>query len=86
MRPLERSLTSGLLDGSCCGGLDTCWGSAMPLEAEDCHRRDRSVVLALNQGLRAALNIDEKRAHLANIGREHLIDDICIQEYLPPES
>ncbi len=26
-----------------------------------------------------------KRAHLADIRREHLIDQICFQEILPPE-
>jgi hypothetical protein len=47
---------------------------------------DRSVVLAMTQGLGADLTNDQKRAHLADIGREHLIDEICLQEYLPPES
>ena len=47
---------------------------------------DRSVVLALTQGLGAALTNDEKRAHPTDIGRGHLIDDVCVQEYLPPES
>ena len=47
---------------------------------------DRSVVLAMAQGIGAALTNDEKRAHLANVGREHLIDQVCIQEILPPES
>ena len=47
---------------------------------------DRSVVLALTQGLGSALTNDEKRAHLADIRREHLIDDVCVQEYLPPGS
>ena len=47
---------------------------------------DRSVVLAMMQGIGAALINDEKRAHLADIGREHLIDEICVQEYLPPEN
>ena len=47
---------------------------------------DRSVVLALTQGLGAALTNDEKRAHLADIGRDNLIDEVCVQEYLPRES
>jgi hypothetical protein len=46
---------------------------------------DRSLVLAMTQGVGAPLNNDEKRAHLADIGRGHMIDDICIQEILPPE-
>ena len=46
---------------------------------------DQSVVLALTQGVGAYLSNEEKRAHLADIRREHLIPDICIQEILPPE-
>jgi hypothetical protein len=46
---------------------------------------DRSLVLAMTQGVGAALSNDQKRAHLADIGRAHLIDDVCVQEYIPPE-
>ncbi len=46
---------------------------------------DRSLVLAMTQGLGADLPNEAKRAHLADIGREHLIDQICLQEILPPE-
>jgi hypothetical protein len=46
---------------------------------------DRSLVLAMTQGIGAPLTNDEKRAHLADIGREHLIDEVCVQEYIPPE-
>lgn len=46
---------------------------------------DRSVVLAMTQGIGAALTNEEKRAHLADIAREHLIDEVCVQEYIPPE-
>jgi hypothetical protein len=46
---------------------------------------DRSVVLAMTQGIGANLTNDEKRAHLADTRREHLIDQVCIQEILPPE-
>jgi hypothetical protein len=46
---------------------------------------DRSVVLAMTQGIGANLTNDEKRAHLADIRREHLIDQICVQEILPPD-
>ena len=46
---------------------------------------DRSLVLAMTQGLGANLTNDEKRAHLADLKREHLIDRVCIQEILPPE-
>lgn len=44
---------------------------------------DRSVVLAMTQGVGAPLPREEKRLHLFDIGREHLIDDV-IQEVLPP--
>lgn len=46
---------------------------------------DRSLVLAMTQGVGAALSNEHKRAHLADIGRAHLIDQVCIQEILPPE-
>ncbi len=46
---------------------------------------DRTLVLAMTQGLGAALSNEAKRAHLADIGREHLVDQICRQEILPPE-
>ena len=46
---------------------------------------DRSIMMALTQGIGAHLSNDQKRAHLADIRREHLIDDICVQEILPPE-
>ncbi len=45
---------------------------------------DRSMVLAMTQGVGARLSGDQKRAHLADIGRDHLIDDV-VQEILPPE-
>ena len=48
-------------------------------------KSDRSLVLALTQGIGATLTNDEKRAHLADIGREHLIDEVCVVEILPPE-
>jgi hypothetical protein len=46
---------------------------------------DRSLVLAMTQGVGANLTNDHKRAHLRDLGREGLIDDVCIQEILPPE-
>ncbi len=46
---------------------------------------DRSLVLAMVQGLGAELPNEAKRAHLADLGREHLIDQVCLQEILPPE-
>jgi len=46
---------------------------------------DRSLVLAMTQGIGANLTNEEKRAHLIDIRRGHLIDQVCIQEILPPE-
>jgi len=46
---------------------------------------DQSLVLALSVGIGANLTGQEKRAHLADIGREHLVDEVCPQEILPPE-
>ena len=46
---------------------------------------DNSVVLTLMAGIGANIPNDQKRAHLEDINRSHLIDDICIQEILPPE-
>ena len=46
---------------------------------------DRSLVLAMTGGIGARLTNSEKRAHLADIGRERLIDEVCVQEILPPE-
>jgi hypothetical protein len=39
----------------------------------------------MTQGVGANLTNDQKRLHLMDIGREHLIDQVCIQEVLPPE-
>jgi hypothetical protein len=46
---------------------------------------DSSVVLALTRGIGVHLTNEEKRAHLADIRRDHLVDDIVVQEILPPE-
>jgi hypothetical protein len=46
---------------------------------------DRSLVLAMTVGLGAHLRNEYKRAHLTDLGRAHLIDDVCLQEILPPE-
>ena len=45
---------------------------------------DQSVVLAMTQGIGANLQNDYKRVHLEDIGRTHLIDEVCVQEILPP--
>jgi hypothetical protein len=46
---------------------------------------DRTLVMVMTNGIRAKLTNDEKSAHLADLRREHLIDQVCIQEILPPE-
>jgi hypothetical protein len=46
---------------------------------------DRTLVMVMTDGIGANLTNDEKRAHLADLRREHLIDQVCIQEILPPE-
>ena len=46
---------------------------------------DRSLVMVMTKGIGANLTNDEKRAHLVDLKREHLIDQVCTQEILPPE-
>jgi hypothetical protein len=46
---------------------------------------NRSLILTMTSGIGANLANSEKRAHLADIGRENLVDEVCIQEVLPPE-
>jgi hypothetical protein len=46
---------------------------------------DQSLVLVMTKGIGANLTNDEKRAHLTDLRREHLIDQVCPQEILPPE-
>jgi hypothetical protein len=41
--------------------------------------------MVMTQGIGAHLTNDEKRSHLADPKREHLIDQVCIQEILPPD-
>jgi len=47
---------------------------------------DRSIVMVMTQGVGANLANEHKRAHLADIGRAHLEDQVCVQEILPPEA
>jgi hypothetical protein len=47
---------------------------------------DRTLVLVMTKGIGANLTNEEKRAHLADLRREHLIGQVCTQEILPPES
>jgi hypothetical protein len=44
-----------------------------------------TLVMVMTQGIGANLTNDEKRAHLIDLKREHLIDQVCPQEILPPE-
>ena len=46
---------------------------------------DRSLVRVMVNGIGSHLTNDEKRAHLTDLRREHLIDQVCVQEILPPD-
>jgi hypothetical protein len=46
---------------------------------------DRTLVLVMVGGIGSHLTNDEKRAHLADLRREHLIKKVCVREILPPE-
>jgi hypothetical protein len=46
---------------------------------------DRTLIMVMTNGVGAHLTNDAKRAHLRDLRREHLIDQVCIQEILPPE-
>jgi len=39
----------------------------------------------MTNGIGAHQTNGEKRAHLIDLKRDHLIDQVCIQEILPPE-
>ena len=41
---------------------------------------DRTLVMVMVCGIGAHLTNDEKRAHLTDLKRAHLIDQVCIQE------
>ena len=43
------------------------------------------MVLLMTRGIGTRLSADEKRAHLEDIRRAHLIDEILAPEILPPE-
>ena len=45
---------------------------------------DRTLVMVMAKGIGANLTNDEKRAHLIDLRREHLIDQVCSRR-LPPE-
>jgi hypothetical protein len=46
---------------------------------------DQALVMVMTKGIGADLTNDEKRAHLSDLKRERLIDQVCTQEILPPE-
>ena len=47
---------------------------------------DNSIILAMTKGIGSTLTNDEKRSHIIDIKREHLLEYIIIQEVLPPEN
>jgi hypothetical protein len=46
---------------------------------------DSTLVLVMTKGIGAHLTNGEKRAHLTDLKREQLIEQVCVQEILPPE-
>ncbi len=46
---------------------------------------DQALVMVMTKGIGANLTNDEKRAHLIDLKRERLIDQVCPQENLPPD-
>ncbi len=48
-------------------------------------KSDRSLVMIMKNGIGAKLTNEEKRAHLLDLNKAELIDEVCIQEVLPPE-
>jgi hypothetical protein len=46
---------------------------------------DRTLIMVMTKGIGANLTNDEKRAHLIDLRRDYMIDQVCIQEILPPE-
>ena len=46
---------------------------------------DTTLVMVMTQGIGANLTNDEKKAHLTDLKRGHLIEQVCVQEILPPE-
>jgi hypothetical protein len=45
---------------------------------------DRTLVMVMVNGIGAHLTNDEKKAPLIDLKRDHLIDQVCVQEILPP--
>ncbi len=45
---------------------------------------DKTLVMVMVNGIGANLTNEEKRAHLSDLKRDHLVEQVCIQEILPP--
>jgi hypothetical protein len=45
----------------------------------------QTLVLVMTRGIGTNLTNDEKRAHLSDLRREHMIEQVCLVEILPPE-
>ena len=48
-------------------------------------KSDRSLVMIMKNGIGAKLTNEDKRAHLLDLNKAELIEEVCIQEVLPPE-
>jgi hypothetical protein len=46
---------------------------------------DRTLIMVMINGIGANLTNEEKRLYLADVGRARLINQVCVQEILPPE-
>ena len=46
---------------------------------------DNTLIMVMTKGIGANLTNDEKRAHLIDLKREHLIEQVCVHEILSPE-
>ena len=46
---------------------------------------DANLVMVMTKGIGANLTNDKKKAHLIDLKREHLIEQVCVQEILPAE-
>ena len=47
---------------------------------------DHTLVMVMTKGIGANLTNEEERTHLIDVRREHLVDQVCPQEILPPEN
>ena len=47
--------------------------------------QDSSIISLFKTGIGEVLTNEEKKNHLIDIKRDYLIEDICVQEVLPPE-